>query len=301
MLRVVIARPMTTNPAHREMDKPMTGTLVPILYSGLGNRIRVMLSAESLAAELKMNFAYAWQIDHRFQAQPDELWSFDAARRSTWSSVAASRILGTSKTSESVVQHSGRPVVYVRTQQPLVLGPTSETWEQRFKRLRPSETIRKQSSDVWRADLSDGPYIGVMVRAHPQSHPKTKEASPVEWFIDRMRELSAQQRGIKFFLSCDYPPAQERILKEVDNVVTVSKKARYNSPGGVVEAVNDLYLLSGASHLLGPHWSSFYDMAVALQGSTSTAETSRNGTRVSISQTPLSDAHDGALRSWQTS
>ncbi|MDV6309973.1 O-fucosyltransferase family protein [Gordonia amicalis] len=167
-----------------------------------------------------------------------------------------------------------RHLIY-RSQQPVSGLPEEFDWREAFARMKLVPEIHDSAASYYLSHLADGPFVGVSVRANKFAHQKTLEASPVEWYIARMRELVAINPDLSFFLSCDDPSAQKYISDSVPRVFSLEKTGRYNSVEGVKEAVIDLYILSLASHILGPHWSSFVELSLACASSRTTFETSQ--------------------------
>ena len=100
-----------------------------------------------------------------------------------------------------------------------------------------------------------------MIRAHAVSHQKTKDTSPVSWFVERMAAIRDGAPDTLFYVSCDVPEVQEEICSRFGNCVAQREKGSYNSVAGVKSAVVDLYLLANSSFMLAPHFSSFLHIA----------------------------------------
>jgi hypothetical protein len=64
------------------------------------------------------------------------------------------------------------------------------------------------------------------------------------------------------------------VSAEIGGCHLLTNKGEYNTVTGVRSAVSDLYLLAGSSYLLGPHYSSFVELAQFLAGAGLTLETS---------------------------
>lgn len=85
--------------------------------------------------------------------------------------------------------------------------PTSDL----FRQLTPVPAIVNRVHAFWDRHLAGGPYVGVMLRAHPKAHKTTKATSPPEWFIRRMLQIREGAPDIRFFLSCDHEATQGRV------------------------------------------------------------------------------------------
>lgn len=82
-----------------------------------------------------------------------------------------------------------------------------------------------------------------------------------------MRQLRKEDSNIEFFLSCDDIPTTAWLIENQEGIHSLPKQGPNNSEQGIIEAISDLYLLSGSCGLLGPYWSSFIHLAQALRPS----------------------------------
>lgn len=247
--------------------------------SGLGNRVRVVLGAQSLARLEGRAFAYVWPTGKLFGPRFSQLWDFHAPVVPR----AVSRGLAplfpyVDETLEWLDDARRRePLWQIRTGSPLRLPPEAEPWQQRFRALRPADAIAERVERLFDERLRGRPYVGVMIRAHAVSHARTREASPVEWFLERLTELRRADAETTFYLSCDRPDVQEAVMQAVPGCVAQSDKGGYNSSDGVISSIVDLYLLAASGYLIGPHFSSFVHLAEHLAGDRLTFETSLDG------------------------
>ena len=133
--------------------------------------------------------------------------------------------------------------------------------------------------------------VGVSIR-YRNAHPKTLEASPPEWFIQRINELHEQFPGVLFFLSTDCEEASQLIRSSTQAAICqLPRNYRSDQPDGIQEALCELYLLTKTNYVLGSYWSSFSDMAGRIRGN-STYENSKSrpneATIVSALAAPMS-------------
>ena len=77
----------------------------------------------------------------------------------------------------------------IRTAHALHLPPGATPWGEELQSLEPVDAIADRVRAFRERHLQAEPYIGVMVRAHSVSNVQTLEHSPLQWYIDRMREL----------------------------------------------------------------------------------------------------------------
>jgi hypothetical protein len=253
-----------------------TSSLVAVngAWAGLGNRIRFTLSAESIAAVEGRDFAYVWPTrTGLFEPSFTDLWDYKAPH-APWGSVVPTM------TEHKAHFSQKRRLTELRGMRNWVIlgssvlnGDGREVpWERRLQGLVPVPEIRDRVAGA-QARLPER-YVGVQIRASRTSHPATLEASPVSWFVDRMRGLLREDPNTHFFLSCDDAATQQEIRELVPNVATLDDKGAYNSTEGIRSAVADLYLLGGSTHLIGPYLSSFVELAWILGGASQVLENS---------------------------
>ena len=262
--------------------------------SGLGNRVRVVLGAKSLAELEGREFYFVWPTGSLFGPKMSDLWRFSGRTVSR----SASRLLARrypyvdEKLDWLTPEMRRQKVWQIRTGSPLQLPPGARSWQDEFRSLEPAAEIGATVRRLFDDQLSSAPYVGVMIRAHSVSHAKTRAASPVEWFLGRMREIREQQPDIRFFLSCDVAKVQQQVMSEIPGCVGQTDKGGYNSVAGVRAAVSDLYLLASSGYLLGPHWSSFIHLAEYLSGDALTLETAVSPSRQDVDYSSLSRVSD---------
>jgi hypothetical protein len=145
---------------------------------------------------------------------------------------------------------------------------------------------------IYDEHLAGRPYVGVNIRAHAVSHAVTRDASPVEWYVDRLTEISRDWPDVRFFISCDVPEVQEMISAKIPGCFGQVDKGGYNTLEGVRSSVVDLYLLASAGYLIGPHYSSFVHLAEYLNGEVLDLETSATGSPSDIDFSALEQVAD---------
>jgi hypothetical protein len=268
-------------------------------YHGLGNRLRVTLGARSLARWAGRDFAYTWPTGRAFGATFDELWKFRERRISP----ARSRILSVGHPYRKadldwLEAAAGDRVWQIRTAHALHLPSGARPWGEELQSVDPVDAIADRIRAFHDRHLADQPYIGVMVRAHSVSNVQTLEHSPLQWYIDRMRELRAERPGIRFFLSADTEQAQAQVISAVPGTVALEDKGDYNTKAALVSSVVDLYLLAGAGHLLAPHYSSFPEVAQKLAGPALRLETSMTGPEARLNAGDVLERATDALHPW---
>jgi hypothetical protein len=242
---------------------------------GLGNRVRAVLGASSLAEVEHRQLLQVWPTGGEFGPRLTDLWQFSAPVLPG----AVSRALAPvwpyrDHTLDWLTDERRSDLVWqIRTPHALDLPPGAVPWGQRLRTLQPTAGVADRVAHYFGENLQGKPYVGVMIRAHQRSHGRTLQSSPVEWFVDRMRLLAQDLPGVAFFISCDVAEVAQQVVAAVPGAVAQTDKGPYNSVTGVQAAVADLYLLASSGYILGPHWSSFVDMAEQLAGGILTMET----------------------------
>lgn len=250
----------------------------PRKYHGLGNRVRAVLGARSLARYVRRNFAYTWPLGDRFGARFDELWTIgDRVVPELISRGLAVRYPYRSEDLAWVEDARRQRVWQIRTAHALHLPEGANPWGDELRSLSPAPPIAARIETFYQAYLQGNPYVGVMVRTHPISNRQTLEHSPIEWFVGRMREIAESRPGVRFFVSADTADGQRTILDAVPGSFALDEKGAYNSKAALLSSVVDLYLLAGSGHILAPYYSSFPELSQELAGPTLRLETSMTG------------------------
>lgn len=264
---------------------------------GLGNRVRSLLGARALAGAQHRALLYTWPTGRHFGASMNDLWRFDAKRVPSVVSLALSpRYPYRGAELDWMDAHRNEAIWQIRTGHELEL-PTGIDWTDELRHLRPTPAVERRVVDFFHAHLAEGPYVGVMVRAHNVSHAQTREHSPVSWYLERLREIRDERPEIPFFVSCDVPAVQQRLIGELGNAYGLDDKGGYNTREGLRSAVADLYLLASSAHLVGPHYSSFPELAMHLAAPHVALETSQTGPWAKSASAKLTSAAD-PTRPW---
>lgn len=248
------------------------------IHHGLGNRVRVVLGSRSLARLEGRAFFHTWHTGPEFGARFDELWQVDdrVVSRTTARLLSLRYPFRDEKLEWLDEKARARRVLLIRTPHALHLPTTAEPWEAQLQALRPIAAIGDRVRDFFSSRLAGAPYVGVMVRTHPNSHQATLRESPLDWYLGRMRDIRSERPGIQFFVSADTAEAQELIGRAIPGSHALVDKGGYNTRQALQSAVSDLYLLAGATHILGPHFSSFPELAQKLAGPRLALETSHS-------------------------
>lgn len=268
-------------------------------HHGLGNRLRVTLGSRSLARWAGRDFAYTWPTGRAFGASFEELWAFGERRiPAAWSKVLSVRHPYRNEELAWLEAARDDRVWQIRTPHALHLPAEATPWGDELRSLTPVAAVARRVAAFHEAHLSGEPYIGVMVRAHSVSNVQTLRFSPVQWYIDRMRELRMQHPDVRFFLSADSPDAQSEVLGAVPGTTALADKGAYNTKRALISSVVDLYLLAGAAHLVAPHFSSFPEVAQQLAGPALRLETSMTGPEMRLAASDRLTLAPEPLRPW---
>jgi hypothetical protein len=264
-------------------------------YHGLGNRLRVLLGGVSLARLSGREFGYHWPVNADFGAALTELWEFDQPSVAAWR-VALARTRHPLRGADlEWLETAGDDTTWlIRTPHELHLPAQAESWTQLLRDLRPVPAIAERIAGFHADYLAGTPYIGVMIRAAAQSHQATRDHSPVSWFVDQLTAVRAEHPGMGFFVSCDVPAVSAELRDRFDRCFYLTDKGDYNSRTALQASVADLYLLAGATSILGPHYSSFPELAHHLAGGGIELRTSQerrgDSARLSLVTDPLRPA-----------
>lgn len=234
------------------------------MQSGLGNRLPLVLSAQSIADVEGRTFYYHWPVGEengkRFGARFDELWEYSGGIAIDEPGPTPAVEFFSQRGFGSLEPVRGEPVISVIGNGALPQFGGSRHWSNMLPELRPTEEVRGLITEPL-SSLGRN-FIGVQVRAHPTlTHQKTLAESPVEWFIARMLAIREERPEARFYLSSDVSSAEERIREAVPGVVSLPKEGEYNSREGLIESVADLVILSRSQRIIAPYVSSFAKVA----------------------------------------
>lgn len=237
-------------------------------FHGLGNRARVVFGARALARSTDRLLYTVWPVTTAFGARLDQLWEVDIPTVPQWFSRAMSvRYPYRDETLSWTSDVGNQRVWQIRTAHALHLPGGASAWERELHAVRPVQRIADRVRRFHDDELRGHVWIGVMIRAHPHSHAETLAASPVEWYVRRLRALREEHGDVRFYISADTEQAQQEVMSAIPGCVGLTGKGAYNSVAGLRAAVADLYLLAASAHLIGPHFSSFPELATRLAGS----------------------------------
>ncbi|MCO5947678.1 hypothetical protein [Mucilaginibacter flavidus] len=127
--------------------------------------------------------------------------------------------------------------------------------------FKPVLSVREKIRDVARQITAC--TIGVHIRR--TDHDNSIKYSPIDLFVQKMQAAMAACKKTTFFLCTDDPEVEKIVTSFFCEKVIVHKKERSRQTvRGMQDAVVDLYCLSATSKILGSYWSSFAEIAAAL-------------------------------------
>lgn len=266
-------------------------------YHGLGNRLRAVLGAYSLAQYDNRRFAYTWPVGKEFGSHFHDLWEFDAlAAPTALPSLLRPLYPWRDHTLQWRQASAGRQRIWqIRTAHALRLPSGCTPWAEQLRSLQPVAGIRSDIAKFYNQHFVGKPYIGIMIRTNPIAHAETLRHSPLEWFLTRMTQIRDLHPKIPFYISADTSEAFRTVNNKFDGCFGLEEKGPYNSAPALAGSVLDLYMLAGSSHLIGPYYSSFPELAQSLAGPDLVLETSmtpqntmlRRGTQLTSPVDPL--------------
>ena len=243
---------------------------------GLCNRLRVLICAASYSEKHNCILLVRWPIVDGFQATLPDLFDCPyriiGEREDRIFRYLARRFDGLhmdlnyeGRKTETLSFKAPRFVTYLETIEKFG-EPYLDTQFAAFShRLIPVPAIQ---SNIRAFDdfLRSNTVVGVSVRS-TRAHPKTIEASPTRWFIERINFLHRLAPHIKVFLSGDDAGVGDHIRRSVTcPIVALDKPFAFNSTESIRDAVADLYLLGRTKYILGSYWSSFSETAFEMRG-----------------------------------
>lgn len=228
--------------------------------AGLGNRVRLTLGAARYAELRRFEYFYVWPTTSAFEPKITDIWDWTYGRRiPRLASRGMARLTG--YFNSDLLGADQRRIVQIRTGGELALPPGAGSWQSKLRELTPVPEIADLIKRFFRDHLAGEPYVGVQIRVHRVSHHQTRATSPLAWFVDQMRAILDERPGTRFYVSCDVNEVKKQILRDFPTARAIVDSSPYNSRPAVRAAVADLYLLASSAHILGPHYSSFVELA----------------------------------------
>ena len=261
---------------------------------GLGNRLRAIASAASIAEVTGHELVVVWQPDHHCEARFTDLFRYRGAVIET----AFPRVFaraggefynymeiepGAAKDAPVLARDPRRGYgdVYVRSAYALVSPHSSATRARDFlQRLTPAAEVGDLVRSVRRPNR-----VSVHVRmAGGPAHEHLSYESPANWtarghaeiahwrarshadrFTARIDALLAEGRADSIFLAADLPGTYDAFAERYGARLAWLPRDRFDrSAEQLRHALADMLLLGTAEHFLGSTWSTFSELALTL-------------------------------------
>lgn len=255
----------------QELDRTVADSIVAVNMetSGLGNRVHFTLGVASVAAATDRKLQVYWPIDNLFACPVASIWTnfpgevIEARDLPPISPDVLTDWRTITPESWSTIDD---PTVYLRGYGGIPQPVGSRLWGDLFRELELSSEVCELVERAWEQLPRHAGVLGVSMRVNELSHPKTKEHSPVEWYVAELERFSTTHPNAGIFLSCDEASVTERLMAQFPNIVAIDYPGEYNSARSVIKAVADLYILASATEIISPYWSSFPNMSYQLAG-----------------------------------
>lgn len=275
-------------PDRGERISTMSGTLTIETLAGLANRMRALDSAYGLAEKFDKPLILIWPIIKKFNcpfeslfALPDRVVTLkqpnyfgfggEMVRRLSlkldrfrYDAVLDLRVKVRRRRGIDIEQIDFERIVADNDAVKITAGARLYFPEKPYRELTPVAELQKRIADL-RRQLGDD-SIGVHIRR--TDHKLSIQNSPTELFVDAItRELDADGRR-KVFLATDSPEEEAKLRKIFGDRIVVHehKRLNRNDPGGIQDALVDLYTLSATGKIYGSFLSTFGETASEIGG-----------------------------------
>lgn len=259
--------------------------LVP--HSGLANRLRAMVSGLSLAKKMDQPINVIWKKDNGCNADFYELFQPVVGlefSRPDWKVKCMKLARGKKLLSwlpglagidfymfdENFKQyvecnkgHVFNPAIIKKNARNIYINTCNDFFYQKevlalFKPVSEIQLLINKYTQKFSSKT-----IGVHIRR--TDHLQSREYSPVELFINQMKNDLREDSQVDFFLATDEIET-ERQLKELfpGKIVSVEKELTRSSKAGMIGAMVDLYSLAKCSKVYGSQGSSFSNIAARI-------------------------------------
>lgn len=278
----------------QNVTAPSRPWLVIDARHGLGNRLRAMASAASIAARSGRDLVVLWQPDHHCDCRIFDVLDYDGAviEADPGDVLRAAADLSYSYMEIEAAAAYQAPIlpggaadagktVFVRSAYTLVSPYRDFDTEQRFLRgLRPSAGVLELVGQVRRPNqvaahvrMGTGPGFDHLSYEAPDNWPAERHRELAEWrarshmdrFLPRIERLIAEGACETLFLAADLPETYAAFAARFGARVAWLERPDFDRSARQLQyAMADMLLLTAADRFLASTWSSFSDMAQRL-------------------------------------
>ena len=254
-------------------------TVVP--QGGLCNRLRVLLSAMSIAQQMHVDVHVQWArlsecyatfddlfvpIDSgRLHITPMAWWACPSRKRNLHWPRLLRYILGYTCQHDGFEPHSLDQLPQELKQHHRVYVSSGCQFaaysSECLHRLQPRESLQTRIDQICHHFSQD--MVGVHIRRTDNA--KSIQVSSVDAFVRAMRKEIANTPKVKFFLATDDEEVKQKLIAQFPHrIITQSVSVNRCTLEGMQDAVVDLWCLAHTNRLLGSYWSSFTDTAAEI-------------------------------------
>jgi len=256
---------------------------------GLGNRLRAIGSAASIAVKTGRELIIVWQPDHHCECHFSDLFDYNGvviehsfiemAKQSM--SVYNYMEIEDGSAKDELIDINENKDLYLRAA--YTFNSTHSDWESENKFIQQLTPTKEITNLVEQFDMSNCIAAHVRMEAgagldnntydsienwsqegHDQIH-YWREKSHYSHFIKRIDQLLADDKEKKIFLATDIPETYKVFENYYREQLIYLKRDVYDrSKEQIIFGLADAILLSKAQQLLGSTWSSFTELAMRL-------------------------------------
>lgn len=296
---------ISTNSPATTVQSAFISNPKPKLYidaqHGLGNRLRAIASAASIANASDRELVIIWERDHHCDCDMSDLFEYDGALLnqsilndptiSNTASIYNYMEIEPGAEKDRVLDLATQQDIYARSA--YVLNSQLTSWDKEnayLKTLRPVERVNELVASV-RSPNDVSAHIRMVGAAgtdtasydspenwttegHAQLH-YWRAKSHFSHFMKRLDALIKENRANSVFIAADKPETYKEFLQAYGDRVTYLKRDLYDrSSEQLIYALADALLLGKAPLLLGSSWSSFSEIAMRMSNNKITVEMS---------------------------
>ena len=251
------------------------------VLGGLCNRLRVLLSALSIAQQCHVEVNVEWEENAECQARFEDLFvpidsgRFHVREMHWWARPSRRKNLHLPRLLRYCMGYTFQRDGYVPSSLTDLQGialkhkrafissgcQLADYPLECMHRIKPVAELQGRIDHICQHFTKD--TVGVHIRRTDNA--KSIEGSPIESFLQAMAQEVKAHPQATFFLATDDTAVKEMLCKRFPKrIFTQSEPASRNTLDGMRNAVVDLWCLSRTSRMIGSYWSSFTDAAAEL-------------------------------------